>query len=48
MGSCSDELVFPNNALVAVDLAFDAVLRFRETANDLEEFVSGVVLTPIW
>jgi len=45
------ELVFPSDALVAVRLAFDAVLgrvcRFGEQANDLEELASDVLLTPI-
>jgi len=44
-------LVFPNDALVAVSSAFDAILArlagFREQANDLKEFASNVLLTPI-
>ena len=45
------KLVFPNDALTAVRLAFEAVLGrvscFGEQANDIEELASGVFLIPI-
>ena len=47
----SCKLVFPNDALVPVGLAFDAVLErlpcFGEQANDLEEPPFCVFLTPV-
>jgi hypothetical protein len=50
--SRTGELVFSNDALLAVDLAFDAVLgrvsRFREPANNLKEIAFGMLLTLIW
>jgi len=49
--SRSRKLVFPNDALTSVRLAFEAVLGrvscFGEQANDVEELASGVFLIPI-
>jgi hypothetical protein len=46
----SCELVFPDDALVAVGLTFDAVLKhvpcFGELANDFEESAFCVFLIP--